>query len=126
MFYFIVVISAVIVIGLKAKTSMIQEKIDKNENITVFENLIYNIVTGIEKIIELIIAFIIGFIIPICLLFVPSAFVLVQIAVRVSNDFIIPAIILAAVVAILMYTFMAIVIVSAYKKRVKKDENITK
>lgn len=126
MTYLIVFLIILMGMALNSKASKIQKKIDTNEAITTYENLIYNIVTGAEKIRDIFIAVMVGFIIPFCILFIPSAFVLVQMAVQVSNDLIIPAVIIAAVISLLIYSFMAIVIISEYKKSAKKNEEINK
>lgn len=126
MTYLIVFLIILMGMALNSKASKIQKKIDTNEAITTYENLIYNIVTGAEKIRNIFIAVMVGFIIPFCILFIPSAFVLVQMAVQVSNDLIIPAIIIAVVISLLIYSFMAIVIISEYKKSAKKNEEINK
>lgn len=126
MLYLIVFLIILMGMALNSKASKIQKKIDTNEAITTYENLIYNIVTGAEKIRDIFIVVMVGFIIPFCILFIPSAFVLVQMAVQVSNDLIIPAIIIAVVISLLIYSFMAIVIISEYKKSAKKNEEINK
>ena len=104
MLYLIVFLIILMGMALNSKASKIQKKIDTNEAITTYENLIYNIVTGAEKIRDIFIVVMVGFIIPFCILFIPSAFVLVQMAVQVSNDLIIPAIIIAVVISLLIYS----------------------
>ena len=50
MLYLIVFLIILMGMALNSKASKIQKKIDTNEAITTYENLIYNIVTGAEKI----------------------------------------------------------------------------
>lgn len=113
-------------VGFIVKISDINDKMDNNEELTSIENLIYNIAIGLVRLTVFILSILLNFIFPIGLMFLFLVFMIIQIVVQVSNDLIPFAIIIAAVVAIFMYIFMAHVINLGTRKKVKKDDNINK
>ena len=109
-------------IGFIVKISDINDKVDKDKELTNSEKLILNVAQGFMNILIFIVKSVLGFVIPVFLIALPCIYTLVAIAVSVSNDLIPVAIIGAFIIATVMYLFMVIVITLGNRKAKKAKE----
>ena len=120
---FIIFLAIIFVpIGFIVKISDINDKVDKDKELTNSEKLILNVAQGFMNILIFIVKSVLGFVIPVFLIALPCIYTLVAIAVSVSNDLIPVAIIGAFIIATVMYLFMVIVITLGNRKAKKAKE----
>ena len=120
---FIIILAIIfVIIGFIVKISDINNKVDKDKELTNSEKLILNVAQGFMNILIFIVKSVLGFIIPVFIIALPCIYTLVAIAVSISNDLIPVAIISALIIATVMYLFMVIIITLGNRKAKKAKE----